>query len=48
MLNHRVYLPPFALWTAFPSSDYYGDSVPMRLSPFRESRVPRIVDYCPV
>lgn len=22
-------LPPFAMWTAFPSSDYYGGSVAM-------------------
>ena len=36
---HLVHLSPFAMWSAFPSSDYYGDSVPMRLSPFRESRV---------
>jgi len=44
MAGHPVYLSPFALWTAFPSSDYYGDSVPMRLAPVRESRVPHSVD----
>src|SRR5262249_24973635 len=33
-----------ARWTAFPPSDYYGDSVPVGLVPGRESRVPRAVD----
>jgi hypothetical protein len=33
-------LSPFAMWTALPSSDYYGDSVTMRLAPVRSSRVP--------
>jgi hypothetical protein len=32
--NH---LSPFALWTAFPSSDYYDDSVTMSLATFRRS-----------
>src|SRR3954447_4421757 len=32
-------LPPFPLWTAFPSSEYYGGSVPLGLAPVRESRV---------
>src|SRR3954452_22891608 len=41
---HPVHLAPFAVWTAFPPSDYYGASVPMGLSPGRESRVPRVVD----
>jgi len=48
MLGHPAYLSPFAWlpvsWTAFPSSDYYGDSVPMRLAPVRGSRVPHAVD----
>ena len=43
-LPDLVYLPPFALQTALPSSDYYGGSVPMRLSPVRESRVFDVVD----
>jgi hypothetical protein len=41
------HLCPLALWTTFSSSpvgrdsyDYYGHSVPVRLSPGRESRVP--------
>jgi len=24
--NIQINLPPFAMWTAFPSSDYYGGS----------------------
>jgi hypothetical protein len=39
-----TYLAPFALWTAFPSADYYGASVAMRLAPGRQSRVPSTVD----
>jgi len=27
--GHLIHLTPFALWTAFPSSDYYGVSVPI-------------------
>ena len=34
-----VNLPPFASWTAFPSSDYYGGSVALRLAPVRRSRL---------
>ena len=34
-----AHLPPFAMWPAFPSADYYGGSVPMRVAPFRESRI---------
>src|ERR1700720_4040410 len=50
---HPVYLSPFAMWTAFPSSDYYGDTVAMGFAPFRQSRVPTGVDVlgrfrCPV
>jgi hypothetical protein len=26
---HCIGLPPFARWTVFPSSDYYGGSVPL-------------------
>src|SRR5438132_5402036 len=42
--GHLIHLAPFAMWTAFPSADYYGASVPMRLAPFRASRVPSAVD----
>ena len=38
-----VYLSPFAMYQAFPDSDYYGDSVAIRLSPCRQSRVPSTV-----
>ena len=31
-------LPPFAMWTAFPSSDYYEGSAPIHVLP----RSPRI------
>src|SRR3989442_6636918 len=33
------HLPPFAMQTAFPFSDYYGGSVPLEVAPPRESRV---------
>jgi hypothetical protein len=33
-----------ALWPAFPTADYYGDSVALRVAPFRQSRVPFMVD----
>jgi hypothetical protein len=26
------HLPPFPMWTAFPSSEYYGGSVALRLA----------------
>src|SRR5260370_16700687 len=42
--EHLTRLPPFALWTAFPSADYYGGSVALRLAPVRRSRVPCIAD----
>ena len=32
--------PPFAMWTAFPSSDYYGGSVAIGLASRRQSRIP--------
>jgi len=35
-----VHLPPFAMWPAFPASDYYDGSVPMGVAPVRESRIP--------
>jgi hypothetical protein len=44
LAENPTYLSPFAMWTAFPSADYYGDSVPMRLAPVRESRVSYVVD----
>jgi hypothetical protein len=31
--RHRTYLTPFAMWPAFPTSDYYGVSVAMGVSP---------------
>jgi len=37
--RHPVHLTPFALWTAFPSADYYGVSVALRVAPGRQSRV---------
>jgi hypothetical protein len=37
-------LTPFALRTAFPPSDYYGVSVAVGVSPFRQSRVPSAAD----
>src|SRR5436305_5856485 len=42
--EHPIHLPPFPVWAAFPPSEYYGGSVPLRLSPVRESRVPCVVD----
>ena len=27
------HLPPFALWWALPTADYYGDSVTLGLAP---------------
>ena len=34
-----IYLPPFAMSSAFPWSNYYGGSVTMGLAPFRPSHV---------
>ncbi len=34
------YLPSFAMYRAFPGSDYYEGSVAVGLSPRRQSRVP--------
>src|SRR5215212_9603825 len=42
--EHLMHLAPFAVWTAFPSADYYGASVAVGLSPRRQSRVPFMVD----
>src|SRR5262249_1381617 len=39
-----IHLAPFAVWTAFPSPDYYGASVALGVSPGRRSRVPCVVD----
>src|SRR3954447_8035703 len=33
------HLRPFAMWTAFPSADYYGHSVALGLAAGRRSRV---------
>ena len=33
------HLWPFAMWTAFPSADYYGHSVALGLAAGRRSRV---------
>ena len=41
-------LSPFAMWTALPSSDYYGDSVTMGLAPFSPSRVPWVLNVSSV
>jgi hypothetical protein len=37
-------LAPFALWTAFPPSDYYGARVALGVAPCRRSRVPHAFD----
>src|SRR5689334_3088891 len=39
--SHLVveHLRPFAMWTAFPSADYYGRSVALGLAACRRSRV---------
>jgi hypothetical protein len=42
--EHLTHLAPFAVWTALPPSDYYGASVTLGVSPFRQSRVPSVVD----
>ena len=34
------HLPPFAMWPAFPASDYYEGSVAVGLAPLRRSHVP--------
>ena len=42
------YLSPFAMWTALPPSDYYGDSVAMGLASRRRSRVPLVLNVSSV
>ena len=37
-------LSPFAMWWAFPTPDYYGDSVTLGLAPVRPSRVPLVLN----
>jgi hypothetical protein len=39
--DHRS---PLAMWRAFLTSDYYGDSVTLGLAPFRPSRVPLVLN----
>ena len=41
-------LSPFALWTAFPSADYYGDSVALGLASGRRSHVPLVLNVSSV
>ena len=41
-------LSPFAMWWAFPTSDYYGDSVTLGLAPFRPSHVPLVLNVSSV
>ena len=38
------HLSPFAMWRAFPTSDYYGDSVTLGLAPVRSSHVPLVLN----
>ena len=42
------HLSPFAMWTALPSSDYYGDSVAVGLASRRRSRVPLVLNVSSV
>ena len=35
--RHPESLPPFAMWPAFPTADYYGGSVALGLAPRRRS-----------
>ena len=42
------HLSPFAMWTALPSADYYGDSVAVGLASFRRSRVPLVLNVSSV
>ena len=37
-------LSPFAMWPAFPTADYYEDSVTLGLASFRPSRVPVVLN----
>src|SRR5439155_20287285 len=38
VLSDRRHLPPFAMWSAFPTSDYYGGSVTIGLAPIGVGR----------
>ena len=42
------HLSPFAVWTALPPSDYYGDSVAVGLASRRRSRVPVVLNVASV
>src|SRR5215472_848592 len=47
------HLSPFAMWWAFPTPDYYEDSVTVGLAPGRPSRVPVVLNVlarrrCPI
>jgi hypothetical protein len=42
--GHLTYLAPFAVYQAFPGSDYYGASVAVGVAPGRQSRVPLVAD----
>ena len=42
------HLSPFAMWRAFPTSDYYGDSVTLGLAPVRSSHVPLVLNVSSV
>ena len=44
-VNLTAHLSPFALYAAFPRSDYYEDSVAMRPAAFRPSHVPTNATY---
>jgi hypothetical protein len=41
-------LSPFALWWAFPTADYYEDSVALGLASCRPSRVPVVLNVVSV
>ena len=43
-----VYLSPFAMWPAFPTADYYEDSVTLGLASVRPSRVPVVLNVSSV
>jgi len=42
------HLSHFAMWWAFPTADYYGDSVTLGLAPVRPSHVPLVVNVSSV
>src|SRR5207253_2661397 len=42
------HLSPFAMWTALPSADYYGDAVALGLASRRRSRVPLVLNVSSV